>query len=133
VASVPPDADDDVTPLLLPLLVLVDEPVDVPELGVPELDVPDVAWVPVLLVALLLVALLLVPVLLVCVEAGNTAATAPAATTLATPTPTVVADSRRMPRRRSRPGGIGRSAGLTGIGYSFPCWRARAGGQTSSL
>jgi hypothetical protein len=55
-----------------------------------------------------------------CVEPGSVTATAPAATTLATPTPAVTADSRFMPRRRSADGGTGRPPGLLDIGGSFP-------------
>jgi hypothetical protein len=55
------------------------------------------------------------------------AAIAPAATTPATPTPAVTADSRFMPRRLSADGGSGRSPGLLGIGRSFPCWVGRRG------
>jgi hypothetical protein len=61
------------------------------------------------------------------VEPGSVAAIAPAATTPATPTPAVTADSRFMPRRLSADGGSGRSPGLLGIGRSFPCWVGRRG------
>jgi hypothetical protein len=41
-------------------------------------------------------------------EPGSVAAMAPVASTLATPTPAVTADSRLIPRRRSAGGGSGR-------------------------
>jgi hypothetical protein len=55
-----------------------------------------------------------------CVDPGSVAATAPAAMTLAAPTPTVTADSRFMPRRLSADGGTDRPRWLLGIGSSFP-------------
>jgi hypothetical protein len=68
------------------------------------------------------------------VDPGSVAATAPAAMTLAAPTPTVTADSRFMPRCRSADGGTDRPRWLLGIGSSFPWldwpaprWRRRAG------
>jgi hypothetical protein len=53
-------------------------------------------------------------------EPGRAAAIAPVASTLATPTPAVTADSRLRPRRLSTDGGTGGSPGLLGIGDSFP-------------
>jgi hypothetical protein len=53
-------------------------------------------------------------------EPGSAAATAPVASTLATPTPTVTADSRLRPRRLSIDGVTGGPPGLLGIGDSFP-------------
>jgi hypothetical protein len=109
--------EEDVT--LPPLLfVLVADPEDTAEPG-DEADDPDdpvVACVAVFGVIPVVLVPLFVPPR---VEPGRTAATAPAAITLAIPTPAVVAESRRIPRRRSTPGGIGRSAGLARIGVPF--------------
>jgi hypothetical protein len=60
-----------------------------------------------------------------CVDPGSVAAMAPVASTLATPTPAVTADSRFMPRCRSAAGGTGRPAGLLGIAHPLlpPCGR----------
>jgi hypothetical protein len=54
------------------------------------------------------------------VEPGRVAAIAPVASTPATPTPAVTADSRLRPRRRSIDGGTGGPPGLLGIGDCFP-------------
>lgn len=59
------------------------------------------------------------------VESGSVAATAPAPSRPATPTPAVTADSRFMPRRLTVDGGTGRPRGLLGIGDSFPLWLGR--------
>ncbi len=114
-------------PLLLLLFVVVDDPDDADDPDDPAVpDDPDVAFVVVLPAVVPAVAVPLVP--LVCVEPGRMAATAPAPITLAMPTPAVAAESRRMPRRRNTPGGIGRSAGLTGIVVPFaPCWPLKRG------
>jgi hypothetical protein len=62
-----------------------------------------------------------------CAEPGSVAATAPAARTLATPTPAVTADSRFMPRRLSAGGGTVWPPGLLGIGTFLPSrWVGRA-------
>jgi len=72
-----------------------------PRLAEPSLDVPlPRDDVPVLVLADELPVLVLVLVL-VCVEPGRTAATAPAASTLAKPTVAVAAFSLRRPRSRS--------------------------------
>ncbi len=55
-----------------------------------------------------------------CAGPGSAAAIAPVASTLATPTPAVVADSRLSPRRRSIDAAAGWPPGLLGIGASFP-------------
>jgi hypothetical protein len=123
--------EEDVMPLLL--FVVVDDPDDTddPDDDEAVLEDPEVAWVVVLFDAVLVSLVPLVPLpALVCVEPGKTAATAPAPITLATPTPAVAAASRRIPRRRNTPGGIGRSAGLTGIVAPFgPGWPAGARGR----
>jgi hypothetical protein len=54
------------------------------------------------------------------VEPGRVAAIAPVASTPATPTPAVTADSRFRPRRLSADGGTRGSPGSLGIGDSFP-------------
>jgi hypothetical protein len=57
---------------------------------------------------------------------GRAAAIAPVASTLATPTPAVTADSRFRPRRLTIDGGTGGPPGLLGIGDSFPSgWGGR--------
>jgi hypothetical protein len=111
--------EDEVTLPLLP--VVADDPDDTDDPEDPEdavvPDDPDVAWV---VVEFDPVLVPLVPLLeLVCVEPGRMTATAPAPITLAIPTPAVAAESRRIPRRRNTPGGIGRSAGLAGIVAPF--------------
>jgi hypothetical protein len=92
--------------------------------GAGEFDAPDVACdvvelleltpddAPDFVVPFVVAALWVAP--------GSTAAMAPVASTPATPTPAVTADSRLMPRRRSAPAVSGRSARLTGIGFPFP-------------
>jgi hypothetical protein len=69
-----------------------------------------------------------------CVEPGSVAAMAPVASTLATPTPAVTADSRFMPRCRSAAGGAGRPPGLLGIGHplSSPRGRSRSYSRNSA-
>jgi hypothetical protein len=64
-----------------------------PALALPSLDLP--------LPAGGLLVLVLAELVLVCVEPGSTAATAPAATTLAKPTVAVAVFSLRLPRSRS--------------------------------
>jgi hypothetical protein len=135
VASARSDEED---VMLLPLLlfVVVDDPDDTDDPDDPDdpdddeavPEDPEVAWVVVVFDAVL-VPLVPLPAL-VCVEPGRTAATAPAPITLAIPTPAVAAASRRIPRRRNVPGGIGRSAGLTGIVAPFgPGWPAGGPGN----
>ncbi len=105
---------------------LLDEPVledPVPEDAEPDEPVPDDRE-PLLAEEPLLDVPLPVDVLL-CVEPGSVAAMAPVASTLATPTPAVTADSRFMPRCRSAAGGAGRPVGLLGIGH--PLSSARDG------
>jgi hypothetical protein len=62
---------------------------------------------------------------LLCVEPGSVAATAPVASTLATPTPAVTTDSRFKPRRRSAAGDSGWPPGLLGIGHPLSWPRGR--------
>jgi hypothetical protein len=68
-------------------------------------------------------------------EPGSVAAMAPVASALATPTPAVTTDSRRLPRRLSTDGGSARPPGSLDIGGSFlvtRCWLHRhrgCGGQ----
>jgi hypothetical protein len=83
----------------------------VPEDPVPEDPVPDPAGDP---------GLTARPVAEPWAEPGSAAATAPVASTLATPTPAVTANSRLRPRRLSIDGGTGGPPELLGIGDSFP-------------
>jgi hypothetical protein len=117
------DEDDDEEP---PPTDEPDElPVPEPELLDPELAAlePDVALLP----APELADEPELVVLAACAEPGRVAATTPAASTLATPTPVVTAVSRRFPRRLSADGGNGRGAdggsgwppGLLDIGGSL--------------
>ena len=102
-----PELDEPVPEELEPEDPVLEDPVledpvledPVPEEAEPLLDVPlpdDVLW---------------------CAEPGSVAAMAPVASTLATPTPAVTADSRFMPRCRSAAAGAGRPPGLLGIGH----------------
>jgi hypothetical protein len=93
----------------VPIPVLADPPPAVldapPELAPPDAD-PAALWA----------------------EPGSAAAMAPVARALAMPTPAVTADSRLRPRRLSNDGGTDQSAGLLGIGDSFPSWAEPACG-----
>jgi hypothetical protein len=100
---------DDGLPRLLELPELVelepDEPeLDEPELELPELALPELALPELVLPELALPVLLLdefVPVEALLDEPGSASATAPAASTLATPTVAVVATTRPLARRRA--------------------------------
>jgi len=113
VASVRPDdpeADVDAEELA-PLAALLDDvALEDPDVAFEAAReaLPELAVLPVLPV---LVALWLAP--------GSVKAIAPVASTPATPTPAVTADSRLMPWLRSTRAATGRSAGLTGIRFPF--------------
>jgi hypothetical protein len=100
---------DDGLPRLLELPELVelepDEPeLDEPELVLPELALPELVLPELVLPELALPVLLLdefVPVEALLDEPGSASATAPAASTLATPTVAVVATTRPLARRRA--------------------------------
>jgi hypothetical protein len=95
---------DDGLPRLLELPELVELEPDEPELDEPELVLPELALPELVLPELALPVLLLdefVPVEALLDEPGSASATAPAASTLATPTVAVVATTRPLARRRA--------------------------------
>ena len=95
---------DDGLPRLLELPELVELEPDEPELDEPELVLPELVLPELVLPELALPVLLLdefVPVEALLDEPGSARATAPAASTLATPTVAVVATTRPLARRRA--------------------------------
>jgi hypothetical protein len=100
-----PGLDDGLPRLLeLPELVELELEPDEPELDEPELDEPEPVLPELALPELALPVLLLdefVPVEALLDEPGSASATAPAASTLATPTVAVVATTRPLARRRA--------------------------------
>jgi hypothetical protein len=100
-----PGLDDGLPRLLeLPELVELELEPDEPELDEPELVLPELVLPELVLPELALPVLLLdefVPVEALLDEPGSASATAPAASTLATPTVAVVATTRPLARRRA--------------------------------
>ena len=90
---------DDGLPRLLELPELVELEPDEPELDEPELVLPELVLPELALPVLLLDEF--VPVEALLDEPGRASATAPAASTLATPTVAVVATTRPLARRRA--------------------------------
>ena len=90
---------DDGLPRLLELPELVELELDEPELDEPEPVLPELALPELALPVLLLDEF--VPVEALLDEPGSVSATAPAASTLATPTVAVVATTRPLARRRA--------------------------------
>ena len=90
---------DDGLPRLLELPELVELELDEPELDEPEPVLPELALPELALPVLLLDEF--VPVEALLDEPGSARATAPAASTLATPTVAVVATTRPLARRRA--------------------------------